>query len=102
MSTAPRGYWIVTAVVTDREAFMERYATVAGPVIARHGGRVLARGEVHEVVEGDFTGRPYLIEFPTLAAARECFQSPEYQAAIALRQENARFIIVITEGVALG
>jgi uncharacterized protein (DUF1330 family) len=99
MNSQSKGYWIVTAKVTDQEGFMKEYAPVAGPIIGRHGGRVLARGEVFEVVEGEFAGRPFLIEFPTYAAALECFHSPGYQEAVALRQSSARFTIVIPEGV---
>jgi uncharacterized protein (DUF1330 family) len=74
------------------------YTSVAGPLIASHGGRVLARGEVAVVVEGAVPGRPYLIEFPSYAAAQACFHAPGYQAAIRLRAGVADFQIVIVEG----
>jgi uncharacterized protein (DUF1330 family) len=99
MSGDAKGYWLVTAVITDPDAFMG-YTSVAGPVIAEAGGRPLARGDVFEVVEGSSAGRPFFIEFPTFEAAKACFHSPGYQAAVALRQGAATFDIVIAKGVA--
>jgi N-ethylmaleimide reductase len=92
-----KGYWLVQATVSDPARF-GKYTAVAGPVIASYGGRVLARGEVAEVVEGSVPRRPYLIEFPSYATARACFESAGYQAAIALRSGAAHFDIVLVEG----
>ena len=92
-----KGYWIVLASVLDASRFGE-YTSVAGPVLASFGGRVLARGNVVIVAEGSVSGRPYLVEFPTYAAAQECFYSAAYQAAIKLRSGVAEFSIVIAEG----
>ena len=97
MSSEEKGYWLVTAVVTDPAGFQE-YTSVAGPLIAAAGGRVLARGDEFEVVEGISRGRPFVIEFASYAAAKECFESDGYQAAIKLREGNASFDIVIAQG----
>lgn len=94
---APKGYWIVFANVKEPSRF-SNYTNLAGPLIASHGGRVLARGEVAVVVEGAVPGRPYLIEFPSYAAAQACFHSHGYQEAITLRSGVADFQIVIVEG----
>lgn len=92
-----KGYWIVFAEVKDPSQF-GRYTSAAGPLIAAHGGRVLARGDVAVVVEGAVPGRPFLIEFPSYAAAQACFHSPGYQEAIVLRSGVAQFQIVIVQG----
>ena len=97
MSSTEKGYWLVTAVVTDPVGFQD-YTAKAGPTIAKAGGKVLARGDVFEVVEGTSSGRPFVIEFPSFAAAKECFDSDDYQSAIALREGNATFDIVIAQG----
>jgi uncharacterized protein (DUF1330 family) len=94
---APKGYWIVFATINEPSRF-GNYTSVAGPLIAAQGGRVLARGDVATVVEGAAPGRPYLIEFPSYAAAQACFNSAGYQEAIALRAGVAQFQIVIVEG----
>lgn len=97
MSTEPKGYWIVSAVVTDPERFTP-YTEVAGPVIRAAGGRPIVTGMHTEVVEGSPAGRPFIIEFPSVEAALECYRSPEYQAAIALREGAATFDIIVAEG----
>jgi uncharacterized protein (DUF1330 family) len=93
----PKGYWIVTANISDPEGFVP-YREAAGPVIAEHGGHAIIRGDVTEQVEGASHGRPFIVEFPSLEAARDCYASAGYQAAIELRRDAARFDIVLAEG----
>ncbi|MBU6364330.1 MAG: DUF1330 domain-containing protein [Acidobacteria bacterium] len=97
MSDGAKGYWIVNAVVTDPVAFGP-YTEAAGPVIRAAGGRPVIHGAVTEVVEGAPTGRPFIIEFPSFEVALACYRSPEYQAAIALREGAATFDITVAEG----
>jgi 2,4-dienoyl-CoA reductase-like NADH-dependent reductase (Old Yellow Enzyme family)/uncharacterized protein (DUF1330 family) len=92
------GYWLVHASVHDFAQF-GKYTAVAGPIIASYGGRVLARGDVTEVVEGVLPRRPYLIAFPSYATARSCYDSAAYQDAIALRAGASEFDIVVVEGL---
>ena len=40
-----------------------------------------------------------IIEFPSLQAAHDCYHSPEYQAAKAIRQKFADGEIVLVEGI---
>jgi N-ethylmaleimide reductase len=93
-----KGYWLVLASVGDPAQF-GKYVAVAGPTLASYGARALARGDVAEVVEGSVPRRPYLLEFPSYAAARACFHSAAYQDAIALRAGAAEFDIVLVEGL---
>lgn len=95
---APKGYWLVQATITNPPQF-GKYTALAGPTIASYGGRVLARGDVAEVVEGSVPRRPYFVEFPSCAAAKACFHSAAYQDAITLRAGAAEFDIVVVEGV---
>lgn len=70
-------------------------------ILARHGGQVLVRGGPHEVLEGpaDFT-RFVVIAFPSLDAARACFQSAAYQAAARFRRDGGGIVeITIVDGV---
>jgi uncharacterized protein (DUF1330 family) len=97
LNTAPKGYWIVLANVLDMARF-GNYTSVAGPLLASFGGRVLARGNVMVVAEGSVAGRPYLVEFPSYEVAQACFNSAPYQEAIKLRDGIAKFDILITEG----
>ena len=51
------------------------------------------------MLEGPLRDRHVVIEFPTLAAARACCQSAEYQAASARREGAAVAHVVIVEGL---
>ena len=93
VKSSPKGYWLVQATVSDPVKFA-KYTGVAGPIIASYGGRVLARGDVAEVVEGSVPRRPYFVEFPSYDVARSCFRSAGYQEAIGLRSGAATFDIV--------
>jgi uncharacterized protein (DUF1330 family) len=91
-------YWIAHVTVTDPEAY-RGYQALAPAAFAAHGARFLARGGAHEVLEGPVLDRHVVIEFPTLAAARACYQSAEYQAARARREGAAVAHVVIVEGL---
>ena len=91
-------YWIAHVTVTDPEAY-QGYQALAPAAFAAHGARFLARGGAHEVLEGPVLDRHVVIEFPSLAAARACYQSAESQAARARREGAAVAHVVIVEGL---
>ena len=91
-------YWIAHVTMTDPEAY-RGYQALAPAAFAAHGARFLARGGAHEVLEGPALDRHVVIEFPSLAAARACYHSPEYQAARARREGAAVAHVVIVEGL---
>lgn len=93
-----KAYWIAHVTVTDPEAYTG-YQALVPAAFAAHGARFLARGGAHEVLEGPALDRHVVIEFPSLAAARACYHSPEYQAAKARRDGAAMAHVVIVEGL---
>ena len=93
----PKGYWIASVEVTDADKY-KGYADAAPAALEKFGGRFLARAGTHEQLEGDGRPRNVVVEFPSLAAARDCFNSPEYQAARAKRAGAGIVSIVIVEG----
>ena len=90
-------YWIAHVTVTGPDAYKD-YQALAPAAFAAHGARFLARGP-GDVLEGPEMARHVVIEFPTLAAARACYASAEYQAAKALRDGAATAHVVLVEGV---
>lgn len=92
-------YWIAHVTVTDPEAYAG-YQALAPAAFTRHGARFLARGGAAEVLEGPDLARHVLIEFPSLAAARDCYHSPEYRAARTRRDGACVAHVVIVEGLA--
>lgn len=93
----PKGYWIARVDVRDPEGYKD-YVATAKPAFERFGAKFLARGGPHDVVEGPGRARNVVIEFESMAAARDCYNSPEYQAAKLIRQKFADGEIVLVEG----
>lgn len=93
----PKGYWIARVDVRDPERYKD-YVATAKPAFERFGAKFLARGAAPDHVEGPGRGRNVIIEFESLAAAQNCYNSPEYQAAKAIRQTVADGEIVLLEG----
>lgn len=92
-------YIVVDCEVTDPAKY-EQYKELAPPAIARYGGRYLVRGGASAVLEGDWQPkRVVILEFPSLAAAKEFYDSPEYRAARDVRTNAARMNLVAVEGV---
>ena len=93
-----KGYWIARVDVRDAERYKD-YVAGAKPAFEKYGAKFLARGGAFEKLEGQVRARNVVIEFPSLQAAADCYSSPEYQIAAAIRQECADAEIVIVEGV---
>ncbi len=92
-------YWIAHVTVTDAEAY-SAYQALAPTVFAEHGARFLARGGASEVLEGASLTRHVIIEFPSLAAAKACYESAGYRLARSKRAGAAEVQVVIVEGLA--
>ncbi len=92
-------YWVARSKIIDPIAYKKYTDRVPG-IIARHGGKVLARGGRYRIMEGpEKFHRFVVIEFPTLEAAVACFNSPEYQEAAAFRRNGVGEVEnVIVEG----
>ena len=89
-------YVLVDIDVHDPDRY-EEYKALAAPSVEQYGGRYAVRGGQVEVLEGEWpTGRFVVLEFPDVAAARRWYESPEYTAAKAIRQEAsaAKMIVV--------
>jgi uncharacterized protein (DUF1330 family) len=93
----PKGYWIVRVDITDMDKYKDYVAANAQP-LAKYGARFLVRGAPFENPEGGSRSRNAVIEFPSYQAALDCWKSPEYQRAIALRQPVSTADLVIIEG----
>ena len=93
----PKAYWIAHVTVDDPTAY-EAYRAANAAAFAKYGARFLVRGGAQELVEGEMRPRSVVIEFADLATARACYQSPEYQAALALRQPVSTADVAIVEG----
>ncbi len=67
--------------------------------IEKFGGRFLVRGGATQVLEGEWPQRRRVIlEFPSVEAARQWWDSPEYEKPKALRQANSDGRLLLIEG----
>lgn len=87
--------WIAHVTVTDADAY-GKYAELAGPAIAKHGGHFIARGGRFVQLEGQERPRNVVAKFPSVEAAVECYNSPEYQQALShARDASERELMVV-------
>ncbi|MGB3140946.1 MAG: DUF1330 domain-containing protein [Aestuariivirga sp.] len=93
-----KAYWIAHVTVTDPDQY-KHYAGDAPVAFKKYGAVFLARGGASEQMEGNGRPRNVVVEFPSLQAARDCYNSAEYQAARAKRVGAGEADIVIVEGV---
>jgi len=94
----PKGYWIARVDVRDAEGYKD-YVTAATPAFQKYGAHFLARGGAFTELEGPARGRNVVIEFASMQQAVDCYNSPEYQIAAAIRQKFAIAEMVVVEGV---
>jgi uncharacterized protein (DUF1330 family) len=83
-----KGYWITCYRSMTDEARLAEYASVAGPAIQAHGGRFLVRGKPVKTYEAGLDQRLVIIEFESVKKAIEAYESPEYQAALAILKDS--------------
>jgi uncharacterized protein (DUF1330 family) len=92
-----KGYWIARVDVKNEEGY-KAYATANPPIFKKFGGRFVVRSGKFECPEGAARSRNVVIEFPDFAAARACYDSPEYQENIKRRLPHSTADILIVEG----
>ncbi|MAY32369.1 MAG: DUF1330 domain-containing protein [Rhodovulum sp.] len=88
--------WIAHVTVTDADAY-GKYAELAGPAIAKHGGEFIARGGRFVQLEGKERPRNVVARFPSVEAAETCYHSDEYQAALDHARGASERELVIVE-----
>lgn len=81
-ATGARGYWIARLDVIDAGQY-DAYRALNAKAFAKFGGRFIVRGGDYARKKGSSRQHNVIIEFPTLAAAQACYDSKEYQAALA-------------------
>lgn len=87
--------WIAHVTVTDEDAY-GKYAKLAGPAIAKHGGSFIARGGRFVQLEGKERPRNVVAKFDSVEAAEACYNSPEYQEALShARGASERELLIV-------
>ncbi|MFN2098540.1 DUF1330 domain-containing protein [Altererythrobacter sp. MF3-039] len=96
-------YMIVTAKISDRDAFIQGYGSKAGALVEQFGGKYVLRGPGAQLLEGDFGDGASMVisEWPDKEAALEFWNSPEYAEAKALRQDISQCQVLLIEAPSL-
>lgn len=93
------GYAIIHNAVSDESLYAE-FREQAAATIEQYGGKYLVRGGAAEAVDGDWVpDRIVVVEFASVAQAKDWFNSPEFAEAKQARAKCADAIVVIVEGV---
>ena len=84
-------YYSVLDVTPTSEAWIPDYLPTANKLVARHGGKYLARTASHEQVEGDVqeAGLRIIIEWPSKEAAMAFMNDPGYVPHLKGRTEGS-------------
>jgi uncharacterized protein (DUF1330 family) len=98
--TSMPAYWVARSKINDPVEY-KKYTDLVPGIIAKFGGKVLARGGKFQIMEGpDKFHRFIVIEFPTLEQGVACFTSPEYDKAAAFRRSGAGEVeTIMVEGI---
>ncbi|WP_150292739.1 DUF1330 domain-containing protein [Sphingobium estronivorans] len=96
-------YMIVTATISDREAFLAGYGAKAASLVEAFGGKYLMRAPGVQLLEGNFGdgGSVVISEWASREAALAFWNSPEYGAARTLRQGVAECQVLLIEAPAI-
>lgn len=92
-----KGYWIANNLVHDAQAYETYKAANAAP-FAKYGAKFIVRGGQQQDCEGSPFPRTVVIEFPSYADAIACYESDEYQKAMAIRTPISEGNLVIVQG----
>ena len=91
-------YVIVEVTITDHVEY-EEYKKLTPAAIAAYDGKFVVRGAKTESLEGNwYPERIVVLEFPSVARAKEWWNSNEYSKAKEIRQRSATTKMLVVEG----
>jgi uncharacterized protein (DUF1330 family) len=93
-------YWVARSKINDPVEY-KKYTDLVPGIIAKFGGKVLARGGKFQIMEGpEKFHRFVVIEFATFEQGVACFTSPEYDRAAAFRRSGGGEVeTIMVEGI---
>src|ERR1700753_3924815 len=92
-----KGYWIGRVDVHNEEGY-KPYAAANAAIFKKFGARYMVRAGKFTGAEGESRARNVVIEFPDYETAMSCYNSPEYQANIKVRQPHSLVDLIVVEG----
>jgi uncharacterized protein (DUF1330 family) len=89
-------YLIANYRITNPDAYAA-YPPAVAPTLAPFGGELLVADFDSEVVEGEAYPVSIVLRFPSRQAARDWYNSAEYQAVSSLRTDNTEGQLVFVD-----
>ena len=88
---------LTTVKVKDQEK-LKSYISQVPATMAPYGAKMVARGKVIKVLNGEFNHQiEAIFEFPDAASIETWYNSSEYQALVSIREEAANMNIAILD-----
>ncbi|WP_299211117.1 DUF1330 domain-containing protein [uncultured Tateyamaria sp.] len=93
-------YYSVLAVSPSSEDWIPDYLPAANNLVAKHGGKYLARTASHEQVEGSeqASALRIILEWPSKEAAMNFMNDPEYKPHLVARTAGSESYHFVIEG----
>ncbi|WP_375753660.1 DUF1330 domain-containing protein [Vibrio sp. HN007] len=91
-------YMMAFVRIENADAYYRDYASLAAPIVEKHGGKPMIRTENIQTIEGAVPeGLLAMLEFPTIEQAQAFYADPDYQPLIKVRQKYSSSDAVIFE-----
>jgi uncharacterized protein (DUF1330 family) len=91
--------YVIVQGRVENQGLLDQYLAKAGSTIKSHQGRTIAFDDHPEVVEGKIEQpRTVIVEFPSMAAFRAWYDSPEYQEILPLRLNSTPGTLIVAKG----
>ena len=92
-------YMIVRVNISDMDQYRQ-YMRLTPPIVEKFGGQFILRGADKHILEGpDVPERVVIVKYPDVESAIAFYNSPEYQAAIKVREGAAEASFIVMEGL---
>jgi uncharacterized protein (DUF1330 family) len=94
-------YQVSICKITAATPALMEYIGKAAPILAAYGGKYIVRGAADTVLEGEaLKGVSVIVsEWPSIEAAKEFYNSPDYQSIKGLRDNTGIYDIGVFPAV---
>ncbi len=91
--------YVVSMMSIQDPDIYKKYTDRTPPIVARYGGKFLARGGDITTIEGEaYKDRMVILEFPSKQSVLDWMADPEYQDARTFRHASSEAKILLIEG----
>jgi uncharacterized protein (DUF1330 family) len=93
-----KGYWLILGTEITDEPAQKEYGALWAPIARHYDARLVTASDAFDAREARDANRVLLVEFPSFAAAKACYDDPAYQEARELALRAAKRSLVLLRG----